>query len=162
MVQSASRLNRYVHLRAGGECHLSILLCENINIDGVTIVSPKDSLNTDGIDPESCKRVRIANCYISTGDDCIILNSGYKYVEGKTLVPTQDVTITNCVFGFGQCGAGFGSETAGGVRDVTISNCVCDGTRRGLYFKTERVNNRWHKPQRNRGELCDGQETAVI
>ena len=90
------------------------VLCENINIDGVTIVSPKDSLNTDGIDPESCRRVRIANCYISTGDDCIILNSGYKYVEGKTLVPTQDVTITNCVFGFGQCGVGIGSETAGG------------------------------------------------
>ena len=114
------------------------VLCENINIDGVTIVSPKDSLNTDGIDPESCKQVRIANCYISTGDDCIILKSGYKYIEGKTLIPTQDVTITNCVFGFGQCGVGIGSETAGGVRDVTISNCVCDGTRRGLYFKTGR------------------------
>ncbi len=114
------------------------VLCENINIDGVTIVSPKDSLNTDGIDPESCKQVRIANCYISTGDDCIILKSGYKYIEGKPLIPTQDVTITNCVFGFGQCGVGIGSETAGGVRDVTISNCVCDGTRRGLYFKTGR------------------------
>jgi polygalacturonase len=114
------------------------VLCENINIDGVTIVSPKDSLNTDGIDPESCKQLRIANCYISTGDDCIILKSGYKYVEGKTLVPTQNVTITNCVFGFGQSGVGIGSETAGGVRDVTISNCVCDGTRRGLYFKTGR------------------------
>ncbi len=96
------------------------VLCENINIDGVTIVSPKDSLNTDGIDPESCKQVRIANCYISTGDDCIILKSGYKYIEGNPLVPTQDVTITNCVFGFGQCGVGIGSETAGGVRDVTI------------------------------------------
>jgi polygalacturonase len=114
------------------------VLCENITIDGITVVSPKDSLNTDGIDPESCKQVRIANCYISTGDDCIILKSGYKYIEGTTLVPTQDVTITNCVFGFGQCGVGIGSETAGGVRDVTISNCVCDGTRRGLYFKTGR------------------------
>jgi polygalacturonase len=114
------------------------VLCENMTIDGVTIVSPKDSLNTDGIDPESCKQVRIANCYISTGDDCIILKSGYRYEEGKTLVPTQDVTITNCVFGFGQCGVGIGSETAGGVRDVVISNCVCDGTRRGLYFKTGR------------------------
>jgi polygalacturonase len=118
--------------------NVHLVLCENINIDGVTIVSPKDSLNTDGIDPESCNHVRIANCYISTGDDCIILKSGYKYQEGKALVPTQNVTITNCVFGFGQCGVGIGSETAGGVRDVTISNCVCDGTRRGLYFKTGR------------------------
>jgi polygalacturonase len=114
------------------------VLCENICIDAVTIVSPRDSLNTDGIDPESCKQVRIANCYISTGDDCIILKSGYKYLEGKTLVPTKNVVITNCVFGYGQCGVGIGSETAGGVRDVTISNCVCDGTRRGLYFKTGR------------------------
>jgi polygalacturonase len=64
--------------------------------------------------------------------------SGYKYQEGKAVVPTQNVTINNCGVGFGQCGVNIGSETAGGVRDVTISNCVCDGTRRGLYLKTGR------------------------
>ncbi|HWR37437.1 MAG TPA: glycoside hydrolase family 28 protein [Clostridia bacterium] len=112
------------------------VLCENINIDGITILNPNRAPNTDGIDPESCKDVRISNCYISTGDDCIILKSGYRYREGG--VPTENVTITNCVFKDGWAGVGIGSETAGGIRNVVASNCVCIGTRMGFYLKTAR------------------------
>lgn len=112
------------------------VLCERINIDGVTILNPNRAPNTDGIDPESCKDVRIANCHISTGDDCIIIKSGYRYREDG--VPTENVVITNCVFKDGWCGVGIGSETAGGVRNIVASNCVCVNTRMGLYVKTAR------------------------
>jgi polygalacturonase len=112
------------------------VLCERINIDGVTILNPNRAPNTDGIDPESCKDVRIANCHISTGDDCIIIKSGYRYrADG---VPTENVVITNCVFKDGWCGVGIGSETAGGVRNIVASNCVCINTRMGFYLKTAR------------------------
>ena len=112
--------------------------CEDVLIDGVSIVNPKTSPNTDGIDPESCRNVRIANCYISTGDDCIVIKSGYKYIADHPFAPCEGVVVTNCTFGFGHAGVGIGSETAGGVRNVTASNCVCDGTVRGLYIKTAR------------------------
>jgi polygalacturonase len=112
------------------------VLCENVCIDGVTITAPRDAPNTDGIDPDSCKDVRISNCTISVGDDCIIIKSGYRYQERG--VPSENITVTNCVFGTGHCGVGVGSETAGGVKNVAISNCVCDGTERGLRFKTAR------------------------
>jgi hypothetical protein len=112
------------------------VLCQNVCVDGVTITAPADSPNTDGIDPDSCQQVRIANCYISVGDDCIIIKSGYRYQAQGT--PSEDIAVTNCVFGTGHAGVGIGSETAGGVRNVTISNCVCDGTDRGLRFKTAR------------------------
>ena len=46
--------------------------CQNVNIDGLSITGPENGPNTDGIDPDSCKNVRISNCYISVGDDCII------------------------------------------------------------------------------------------
>jgi len=114
------------------------VLCENVCIDGVSIINPGDSPNTDGIDPDSCKNVRISNCYITTGDDCIIIKSGYKHIPGKPFAPSENIVVTNCVFGQGHCGVGVGSETAGGVRNVAISNCVCDGTRSGLRFKTAR------------------------
>ncbi len=114
------------------------VLCENINIDGLTIVGPGNSPNTDGIDPDSCRRVRISNCYISTGDDCIVIKSGYKYQPGVTQVPSEDVVVSNCVFGTGHAGVAIGSETSGGVRNVTVANCVCNGTRRGLYIKSAR------------------------
>jgi len=112
--------------------------CQNVNIEGLTITGPENGPNTDGIDPDSCKNVRISNCYISVGDDCIIIKSGYMPVAGRPFAPCEDVVVTNCVFGTGHCGVGVGSETAGGVRNVTISNCVCDGTQRGLRFKTAR------------------------
>jgi polygalacturonase len=114
------------------------VLCEDVYMDGLTILNPPHSWNTDGIDPESCRNVRIHSCYISTGDDCIMLKSGYKQIPGKPFLPTENVVVTNCTFEAGGCGVGIGSETAGGVRNVAISNCVCDGTTCGLYFRTAR------------------------
>ncbi len=116
--------------------NLHPVLCENIVIDQVTIISPPDSPNTDGIDPDSCRNVRISNCYISVGDDCITIKSGYKFQ--KTNQPSENIAVTNCVFARGHGGIGVGSETAGGVRNVVVSNCLCDGTDRGLRFKTAR------------------------
>ncbi len=116
--------------------NLHPVLCDNLVIDRVTIVSPPDSPNTDGIDPDSCRNMRISNCYISVGDDCITIKSGYRYQ--KTNVPSENIAVTNCVFARGHGGVGVGSETAGGVRNVTVSNCLCDGTDRGLRFKTAR------------------------
>ena len=112
------------------------VLCDNVCIDGVTIQAPPDSPNTDGIDPDSSRNIRISNCYISVGDDCITIKSGYKHQDSH--VPSENIAVTNCVFGRGHGGVGIGSETAGGVRNVTISNCVCEGTDRGLRFKTGR------------------------
>ncbi len=114
------------------------VLCDNIVIDQVTIHSPADSRNTDGIDPDSCRNMRISNCYISVGDDCITLKSGYKFQKNGKNIPSENIVVTNCVFARGHGAVGIGSETAGGVRDVTVSNCVCEGTDRGLRFKTAR------------------------
>jgi polygalacturonase len=118
--------------------HVHPVLCEDVCMDQLTILTPDHTPNTDGIDPDSCKNVRIANCYISTGDDGIVIKSGYRYKQGNPNVPSENIVITNCIFGHGWAGVGIGSETAGGVRNVTISNCVCDGARRGLNFKTAR------------------------
>jgi len=117
------------------------VLCENLVIDGVAIWAPADSPNTDGIDPDSCKNVRISNCTISVGDDCIVIKSGYKYAE--TGVSSENIAVTNCVFYAGHCGVGIGSETSGGVKNVVASNCICDGTDHGLRFKTARTRGRW-------------------
>jgi polygalacturonase len=112
--------------------------CEDVYVDGLTILNPPHSWNTDGIDPESCRNVRISGCYISTGDDCVMIKSGYKQIPGKPFQPSENIAVTNCTFNAGGCGVGIGSETAGGVRNVSISNCACDGTTCGLYFRSAR------------------------
>jgi polygalacturonase len=112
--------------------------CENLVVDGISIINPESGPNTDGVNPESCRNVRISNCFIDTGDDCITLKSG-KDEEGRLKAkPTENVTITNCVMYKGHGAIVIGSEMSGCVRNVTASNIVCVGTDRAVRIKSTR------------------------
>jgi hypothetical protein len=112
--------------------------CDGVNIRGVRIENPEDSPNTDGIDPESSRNVRISDSYISTGDDCIAIKSG-RDAQGRRIGrPVENVTVTNCTMVRGHGGVSIGSEMAGGARRIAVSNCVFDGTQRGIRIKTTR------------------------
>ena len=111
--------------------------CQNVTIDGITIENPP-SPNTDGINPTSCKDVRISNCHISVGDDCITIKSGRDADGRKWDTPCENITITNCTMLSGHGGVVIGSEVSGSVRKVTITNCVFDGTDRGIRLKSSR------------------------
>lgn len=110
--------------------------CENVTVHNVTIINPADSPNTDGINPESCRNVRISDCYIDVGDDCIAIKAG---TEDTALRKScENITITNCTMIHGHGGVVFGSEMSGDIRNVTVSNCVFEGTDRGIRFKSRR------------------------
>ncbi|RPJ41588.1 MAG: glycoside hydrolase family 28 protein, partial [Chloroflexi bacterium] len=85
--------------------------CENVNLHGITIINPPDSPNTDGINPDSCRLVRISDCYISVGDDCIAIKSGTQ--NDHRLTACRDITITNCTLERGHGGVVIGSEMSG-------------------------------------------------
>ena len=112
--------------------------CDNVTIQKVTIVNPGDSPNTDGINPDSCNNVRISDCSISVGDDCITIKSGMETEERGKLAPCRNITITNCTMANGHGGVVIGSEMSGDVRNVVISNCVFVGTDRGIRLKSRR------------------------
>ena len=112
--------------------------CQNVNIRGVTVINPADSPNTDGINPDSCRLVRISDCYVSVGDDCITIKSGTEYEHPDRYAPCRDIAITNCTLERGHGGVVIGSEMSGGVKNVVISNCVFIGTDRGIRIKSRR------------------------
>ena len=112
--------------------------CENVTVDKVTIRNPADSPNTDGINPDSCRYVRISNCHIDVGDDCVTIKSGKETESADRRTPCENITITNCTMANGHGGVVIGSETSGDVRNVVISNCVFVGTDRGIRIKTRR------------------------
>lgn len=112
--------------------------CDNLVVEGISIINPESGPNTDGVNPESCRNVRISNCFIDTGDDCITLKSGSDEegrLKGK---PTENVTITNCVMYKGHGAVVIGSEMSGGVRNITANNIVCVGTDRAVRIKSTR------------------------
>ena len=112
------------------------ICCEDITIHNITIINPSHSPNTDGIDPESCRNVRISDCHIDVGDDCIAIKAGTEDTVAR--IPCENITITNCTMIHGHGGVVIGSEMSGDIRNVTVSNCVFEGTDRGIRLKSRR------------------------
>jgi len=117
---------------------ISPLRCDDVTIEAVAIVNPADSPNTDGITPDSCRNVRISNCHIDVGDDCVSLKSGAQPGQHDSYRPCENITLTNCTMLHGHGGVVIGSEMSGDVRNVVIANCVFAGTDRGLRIKSRR------------------------
>lgn len=110
----------------------------NVSIRGLSIVNPPDSPNTDGIDPDSCRSVRIADCLISVGDDCIAIKAGSEDEAAGCGAPCEDIVVTGCVLERGHGAVVIGSEMSGGVRGVVVADCIFKGTDRGFRLKTRR------------------------
>ena len=106
-------------------CHLRT--CEKVVVDGVTILNNYFRTNSDGIDPDSCRDVRIANCHIIAGDDCICL----KTHDG---IPCEDIVVTNCTTESIATAIKLGTGSDGDYRNITISNCTVRNSTVGVGF----------------------------
>ncbi len=103
--------------------------CRDVTVEGIAIVAPADSPNTDGIDPSASSHVLIAHCRIDTGDDNIAIKAG----AGRS----WDILITDCTFEHGH-GCSIGSDTVYGVSGVTVRRCTFEGTVAGVRLKSAR------------------------
>ncbi|HTS20040.1 MAG TPA: pectinesterase family protein [Verrucomicrobiae bacterium] len=99
----------------------------NLTIQGVTVNTPYNAPNTDGMDLSSSS-VLIRNCSISCGDDNVEIGGS---------AAAANITISNCTFGTGH-GLSIGSITSGGVHDLLVSNCTFNGTEYGIHMKSDR------------------------
>jgi polygalacturonase len=106
---------------------LHLRRCETVFIDGVTIRNNPRRLNSDGIDPNSCRNVHISNCHIVAGDDCIVLKATEPY-------PCENVVVTNCTLETTCTAIKLGTESFGDFRDVHVSGCTIRNTRTGVGF----------------------------
>lgn len=114
--------------------------CENVIIRNIRVFSAGGP-NTDGIDPSACKNVLIDNCYLDTGDDCLVIKSH----SGN---PAENIIVHNLKTKRGHGGVVIGSTVMGGVRNVFVSDCDFDGTDTGIRIKSNRncggvVENLW-------------------
>lgn len=63
--------------------HMHISDSQNIRVNRVTINSPAESPNTDGIHVSRSQTVKIGRTSIATGDDCISIGQGAMNVSVK-------------------------------------------------------------------------------
>ena len=96
--------------------------CDNVTIHGVTINNPSSNPkgpNTDGINPSSCRNVRISDCFISVGHGGVVIGSE---MSGGV----KRIAISNCVFDGTNAGIRLkASRGRGGVvEDIRVDNIV--------------------------------------
>jgi len=135
--------------------------CENTIIRGLSVIT--DGPNNDGIDPDSCRNMLIENCLFDTGDDCVVLKSGYNEDGWRVGKPTENVVMRYCSSKRGHGGLVIGSEMSGDVRNVYMHDCDFEGTDRAVRIKSKRgrggvVENVWARDLK----VKDMQREAVI
>ncbi|MBN1670382.1 MAG: right-handed parallel beta-helix repeat-containing protein [Kiritimatiellae bacterium] len=101
--------------------------CQTVFIDGVTIFNNVQHINSDGIDPNSCRDVHISNCHIVAGDDCIVLKS-----TGSE--PCENIVITNCTVETTCAALKLGTESHGDFRNIHFANCTIRNSFVGIGF----------------------------
>ena len=93
------------------------IFCHGVRAQFVNFLAPRDHGNTDGVDPDSCSDVHVADVLIDVGDDAVSVKSGLHW---KTHVKVaaenhlfERVTILYRNFAIG-------SSVAGDVRNITL------------------------------------------
>lgn len=104
--------------------------CRDVLIDGIRILNSVIMTNCDGIDPDHCQNVRIANCYIRGADDGIV----FKNTEANTQYgPCENILVTGCSIVSTSAAFKFGTETVSEFSNITVENCnIMSGTNRGI------------------------------
>jgi polygalacturonase len=114
--------------------HLIPQQCQDVTLDHITIKSPKDAPNTDGIDPSGWN-FHITNCTIDTGDDNIAIKASNATKPGRP--SCENFLVENCTFREGH-GMSIGGQTPGGLRGLLVRNCTFEGTDAGIRMKAPR------------------------
>lgn len=107
--------------------------CERLRIDGIYVhTDQKLGVWADGIDPDGCNDVIIANSVIETGDDAIVFYSSA--ASGFQPKACENITVTNCRLSSSSSAIKFCDGNSVAVRNVTIDNVVITHSNRGIAF----------------------------
>jgi len=92
--------------------------CEDIVISRIRIDADQRMINSDGIDIDACRNVRVGDSTLSTGDDCFAIRAIRHACDTEEAI-TEDLVVSNCIL----------STTCQGVRiacpsDHVIRNAV--------------------------------------
>ena len=120
---------RDVTIMEGAYWTVHLVGCDGAVIDGIQLLNNLKIRNGDGIDLDHSKNVRIANCHITSGDDCICLKNRR---ESEQYGSCHDIVVTNCVMASRSCAIKIGSENMDSIYNVVFDNCIITRSNRGL------------------------------
>ncbi|CAD6231224.1 unnamed protein product [Miscanthus lutarioriparius] len=119
---------RNIRITNSPQCHLKFDSSGGIKAKNITISSPGDSSNTDGIHLQNTRDVEIKSSSIGCGDDCVSIQTGCSNVHMKNVV---------CNPGHGISLGGLGKDySLACVSDVVAENIIVQNALYGVRIKT--------------------------
>ncbi|XP_037496846.1 polygalacturonase At1g48100 [Jatropha curcas] len=110
------------------QCHLKFDNSKGIKVNNITISSPENSPNTDGIHLQNTQDVEIQHSNIATGDDCISIQTGCSNIH---------VHHINCGPGHGISVGGLGKDkSVACVSNIVVEKITLHNTLAGARIKT--------------------------
>lgn len=103
--------------------------CHDVAISDISLLNNLKVRNGDGIDIDHSRKVRISNCFIESGDDCICLKNRREFEQYG---PCEDVVVTNCIMTSRSCAVKIGSENMDRIARVLFDNCIITASNRGV------------------------------
>ncbi len=120
---------RDVTLRDSALWTLRLTGCEDVEIHALRIRADVRMPNSDGIDIDRCRRVRISDCDIDCGDDAISLKTCDEWPQYGSC---EDITVTGCTLASRSSALVVGVDVSAPIRNVVFSTCVIRHSHRGL------------------------------
>jgi polygalacturonase len=103
--------------------------CEDVLVDSIRILNNLKMANSDGINPDHCKNVRIVNCHIECGDDCIVIKNTKDFSHYG---PTENILISGCTLISTSAALKIGTESVDDFNNIIVTNCTISRTNRGI------------------------------
>lgn len=129
LINARRTVIRDITIRNSAYWTVHLIGCDDALIDGVSIMNNLKIRNGDGIDLDHSRSVRIANCLIESGDDCICLKNRREFAEYG---PCRDITVTGCVMTSRSCAVKIGSENMDSISRVVFNACIIRDSNRGI------------------------------
>ncbi|KAF7829336.1 polygalacturonase [Senna tora] len=109
-------------------CHLKFDNSKGITVNNITISSPENSPNTDGIHLQNSQDVEILHSHIGTGDDCVSIQTGCSNIH---------IHHINCGPGHGISLGGLGKDrSVACVSNIMVNDVWMQNTLYGVRIKT--------------------------
>ncbi|KAM3369269.1 hypothetical protein ACQJBY_017272 [Aegilops geniculata] len=112
------------------QMHIGLSMSGKVNVTQLTITAPEDSPNTDGVHVDRSEDVHVTGSTIGTGDDCISIGPGSRFVtvDGIVCGPGHGVSV-------GSLGRDGADES---VEYIDVRNVQFINTTNGARIKTWR------------------------
>ncbi len=101
---------------------IHLLACVDVSILRVVVDNDLTMANTDALDIDGCRRVRIADCRLSAADDGLCIKTTHR--EGSLAGPAEAIIVTGCNIRSTSCAIKIGTETFEDVSQVVVADCT--------------------------------------